>query len=121
MRWWFEEVLCNAASVGGRAASTGLNSATQVQATVTNYVALAGLPTQSLQVNVNDLTNPGTDPTAASALDQLQVSVSIAFSNVTWGGTSMFIPSNAVLSATTTWCSANAYSYPTNITAPVGN
>jgi Flp pilus assembly protein TadG len=116
-----EEILCNAASVGGRAASTGLKSATQVQAAVTSYLALAGLPTQNVTVTVSDLTNPGTDPTAASTLDQLQVSVSIPFSNVTWSATSMFMPSSAVLSATVTWCSANACSYPTNITAPAGS
>ena len=116
-----EEILCNAASVGGRAASTGLNSAAQVQTTVTNYLALAGLPTQNVTVTVSDLTSPGTDPAAASALDQLQVSVSIPYSNVAWSATSVFMPSNALLSATVTWCSANACSYPTNITAPAGS
>ena len=116
-----EEILCNAVSVGGRAASTGLNSAAQVQAAVTNYLALAGLRTQNVTVTVSDLTNPGTDPTAASALDQIQVSVSIPLSNVSWSGTGMFMPKNALLSATATWCSANAYAYPTNITVPAGN
>ena len=116
-----EEILCNAASVGGRAASTGLNSAAQVQTAVTNYVALAGLPTQNVTVTVSDLTNPGIDPTAATALDQLQVSVSIPFSAVTWSGTSMFMPSTAQLSATATWCSANVYAYPTNISVPAGS
>jgi len=116
-----EEILCNAASVGGRAASTGLNSAAQVKAVVTNYLALAGLQTQNVTVTVSDLTNPGTDPAAASALDQIQVSVSIPLSNVRWSGTGMFIPTSALLSAKATWCSADAYSYPTSITAPVGN
>ena len=79
-----------------------------MQAVVTNYLTLAGLPTQNVTVTVSDLTTPGTDPTAASALDQIQVSVSIPFSNVNWGGTSMFMPKNALLSATATWYSANA-------------
>ena len=116
-----EEVLCNAVSVGGRAASTGLNSAAQVQAAVTNYLALAGLPTQNVTVTVSDLANPGTDPAAASALDQIQVSVSIPVADVSWSGTSMFMPASALLSATATWCSANAYAYPTNITVPAGS
>ena len=64
-----EEILWNAASVGGRAASTGLNSATQVQAAVTNYLALAGLPTQNVTVTVSDLTSPGTDPAARERLE----------------------------------------------------
>jgi len=116
-----EEILFNAASVGGRAASTGLNSATQVQTAVLNYLASAGLPTQNATVTVNDLTNPNTDPTAASTLDQLQVVVSIPFSNVNWSGTNMFVSKTAVLNATVTWASANANVYPSNITVPPGN
>ncbi len=114
-------VLYNAASVGGRTASIGLNSATQVQTAVTNYLTLAGVPAQNATVTVSDLTNPNTDPTAASPLDQLQVSVSIPYSAVRWSTTSMFVPSTATLRATVTWCSANPYSYPTSITVPPGS
>jgi Flp pilus assembly protein TadG len=116
-----EAILYNAASVGGRTASTGLNSAAQVQSAVTNYLALAGMPTQHVTVTVSDLTNPGTDPTAATALDQLRVSVSVPFSAVSWSPTSLFVPGTTLLTATVTWYSANAYSYPTNITAPAGS
>ena len=116
-----KEILCNAASVGGRTASTGQNSAAQAQTAVVNYLALAGIPTQSVTVTVKDLTNPGTDPTAATALDQLQVIVSIPFSAVSWSATSMFVPSTTLLSVTVVWYSANAESYPTSITVPVGS
>jgi Flp pilus assembly protein TadG len=116
-----EAILYDAAGVGGRTASIGLNSATQVQAAVTNYLTLAGVPTQNATVTVSDLTNAGTDPTAATTLDQIQVSVSIPFSAVRWSASSMFLPGTAQLSATVTWYSANAYSYPTNITVPAGS
>ena len=116
-----EAILYNAASVGGRTASIGLSSATQVQTAVTNYLALAGLPTQHVAVTVNDLTHANTDPTAAATLDQLQVNVTIPFSDVRWSATSMFLAGSTVLGATVTWYSANAFSYPTNITVPTGN
>jgi Flp pilus assembly protein TadG len=116
-----KEILCNAASVGGRTASSGLNTAAQVQTAVTNYLVLAGIPTQNVTVTVKDLTNPNTDPTAATTLDQLQVIVSIPFSAVSWSATSMFVPSTTLLSATVLWYSANAQSYPTSITVPVGS
>ena len=116
-----EEILYSAASVGGRAASTGLNSATQVQAAVLNYLALAGLPTRNVTVTVSDLTNANTDPTAATALDQLQVVVSVPFSNVSWSGTNLFLSNTTVLSASVTWISANAYVYPSTITVPTGS
>jgi len=116
-----EQILYNAASVGGRAASTGLNSTTKVQMAVTNYLAAAGLPTQNATVAVSDLTNPNTDPTAATALDQLQIVVSVPYSDVCWSSTSMFLNANTVLCATVTWFSANANAYPSSITIPSGS
>jgi Flp pilus assembly protein TadG len=116
-----EAILYNAVAVGGRTASIGLNSATQVQTTITNYLSLAGVPTQHATVTISDLTNPGTDPTLATALDQIQLSVSIPFSDVRWSATSMFLPGTTQLSATVKWYSANPYSYPTNITVPSGS
>jgi Flp pilus assembly protein TadG len=114
-------ILYDAAAVGGRTASIGLNSAAQAQTAVINYLTLAGVPTQHATVTISDLTSPGTDPTLATALDQLQLSVSIPFSDVRWSTTSMFVAGTAQLSATVTWYSANAYSYPTNITVPAGS
>ena len=116
-----QAILTNAASVGGRSASIGVYTATQVQATVIEYLTLAGVPTQHATVSVSDLTNPSAGPTAATALDQIQVVVSIPYSDVNWSGTNMFMSKTSQLSATATWCSANAYSYPNNVTVPVGD
>jgi len=66
-----EAILYDAAAVGGRTASIGLNTAAQVQTAVTNYLTIAGVPTANATVTVNDLTNPGTDPSSATALDQI--------------------------------------------------
>ena len=115
-----EGILYNAASVGGRTASTGLNTAAQVQTAVTNYLTLAGISTANVTVTVSDLTNPGTDPTAATTLDQLQISVSVPFSAVRWSATSMFVPGTRLLSARVTWLSAIATAYPSSITVPNG-
>jgi Flp pilus assembly protein TadG len=114
-------ILYDAAAVGGRMASVGLNSAALVQTAVTNYLSIAGISTTNATVTVSDLTNPGTDPTLATALDQIQITVSIPYSAVRWSATSMFVPGTTQLTATVTWYSANAYSYPTNITVPSGS
>lgn len=113
-------ILYDAAAVGGRAAAVGLNSASLVQTAVTNSLSIAGISTTNATVTVSDLTNPGTDPTLATALDQIQITVAIPFSAVRWSTTSMFVPGTTQLTATVTWYSANAYSYPTNITVPSG-
>jgi Flp pilus assembly protein TadG len=115
-----EAILYDAAAFGGRSASIGLNSATQVQTAVTNYLTIAGLSGQSATVTVSDLTNPNTDPTLATTLDQIQVQVTIPWSAVRWSTTSAFVPSATQLSATVTWYSANPYSYPSSITVPPG-
>jgi Flp pilus assembly protein TadG len=115
-----EAILYDAAAVGGRTASIGLNTAAQVQTAVTNYLTIAGVPTANATVTVNDLTNPGTDPSSATALDQIQLVVSIPFSAVRWTTTSMFLPGTAQLRATVTWYSANPYSYPSSIVVPPG-
>ena len=78
------QILDNAAREGARQATTGLMSGTQVQQIVLNYLLNAGIPTTHATVTVSDLTSPGTDPTNANQMDQLQVSVSIPFSDVRW-------------------------------------
>ena len=79
-----QQILDNAAREGGRQASTGLASSSQVQQTVLNYLSLAGINTTGAVVTVSDLTSPGTDPTLAGQLDQVQVTVTIPSDNVRW-------------------------------------
>src|SRR5437870_8740236 len=67
------QLLYNAAREGCRQASTGTINNTAVEQVVVNYLKNAGMPTQNLVVTVQDLTSPGTDVSAATWMDQLQV------------------------------------------------
>src|ERR1700683_1576373 len=69
--------LQNAASVGGRLASVGQSTNSQVQQAVLNYLTAANILTTNAVVTVNDLTQSGTDVSQASTLDQLQVTVTV--------------------------------------------
>ena len=81
-----QQILNNAVrEVAARQASAGQMTNSQVQSVVTNYVNNAGLPTTNVVVTVQDLTSPGTDVSVASQSDQLQVTVSILFTDALVG------------------------------------
>jgi Flp pilus assembly protein TadG len=115
-----QQLLDNAVREGARQAAAGQLTNTQVQQAVTNYLNNAGLTTTNLVVTVNDLTTPGTDATVAAELDQLQVKATIPFKDVRWTAAVLVTNSGTTMSAQATWCSANAQSYPNNITVPAG-
>jgi Flp pilus assembly protein TadG len=77
-----QQVLTNGAREGCRQASTGKLTNAQVQQVVVTYLQNAGLPTTNAVVTVSDLTASGTDVSLAAQLDQLQVTVTIPFSDV---------------------------------------
>jgi Flp pilus assembly protein TadG len=112
------QILNNAAREGGRSASTGQYTNSQVQTTVLNYLQNAGLPSALATVTISDLTNPNTDCTAATVLDQLQVTVSIPFKSLRWSAAVLVTNNNTTLQATTIYYSNNDQSYPTSITVP---
>jgi Flp pilus assembly protein TadG len=112
------QILSNAAREGGRSASTGQNTNSQVQQTVSNYLKNAGLPSTLATVTVSDLTSPSTDCTAAKELDQLQVKVSIPLTAVRWSAATLITNSSTTLNATAIFYSNNGQSYPTNISVP---
>jgi Flp pilus assembly protein TadG len=112
------QVLTNAAREGGRSASTGQYTNTQVQQTVLNYLQNAGLPSASATVTISDLTNPNTDCTAATVLDKLQVTVSIPFSALRWSSALLVTNNATTLNVTTIYLSNNDQNYPTSITMP---
>ncbi len=113
-----DQILNNAAREGGRSASTGQYTNSQVQQTVLNYLQNAGLPSTLATVTVTDMTSPGTDCTAAAELDQLQVAISMPFTAVRWSAATLVTNSSTTLKATTIFFSNNGLSYPTNITMP---
>jgi Flp pilus assembly protein TadG len=112
--------LNNAAREGSRQAAAGVMTSSQVQQVVLNYLTQAGVPTTSATVTVNDLTSPGTDPSAALENDQLQVSVTLPYSAVRWCAASLVTNSSTQLTASAIWYSARAQPYPSGITVPQG-
>jgi Flp pilus assembly protein TadG len=115
------QVINAAAREGARQASTGQMTNAQVITAVTGCVQAAGLPTNQLTVTVSDLTNPGTDVSQATILDNLQVTVSLPYANLRWITTSFFTNATTNVSTTVFWVSSNPQSYPSNVTAPTGS
>jgi Flp pilus assembly protein TadG len=115
-----QQLLNNAVREGARQAASGQLTNAQVQQAVTNYLNNAGVKTTNLVVTVNDLTASGTDAKVAAELDQLQVKATIPFKDVRWTAAVLVTNSGTTMTAQALWCSANAQSYPNNITVPVG-
>jgi Flp pilus assembly protein TadG len=115
------QILTAAAEEGARQASAGQITNAQVVSVVTGCVAASGLPTTGLAVTVADLTNPGTDVSQATCLDNLQVTVTIPFINVRWCSSLLVTNSTTLVDATVYWVSSLPVSYPQNVTAPTGS
>src|SRR5271166_5345277 len=118
------QIVSNAAREGARAASTGLDTYATVQTTVANYLTNAGITNQSgLTVSVSDVTQgnsgPQFNPNTANWLDQLQITVTLPYSNVQLAP--LPIPPNTVISAQAVWFSNQDQPYPTSITPPSGS
>lgn len=114
-----EQSLVMAVGEGARQASTGALSASQVQQAVLAYLSGAGLPTAHAVVRVQNLTNPGVDPTAATQFDQFQVSVTLPYSDVRLLDYWLFTSSNTTLSAKTVWLSGRDKPYPVPPEPPI--
>jgi Flp pilus assembly protein TadG len=121
------QIVNNAAREGARKASTGINTYSDVSTTVTNYLATAGITNLTgLQIQVFNVTQgnsgPKYDPSQATQLDQLQVTVSLPLSNVRWAIVNMLITDpNTQITATAVWFSNQDLAYPTSITPPGGS
>jgi Flp pilus assembly protein TadG len=113
------QILSNAAREGARQASTGLNTNAQVQTVVTNYLQAAGLPTANANVTVSDQTS-GADVSQAAQLDQIQVTVSIPFTDVRWIALSLIATPTTTLSGNAYWNCLKDQDYPNTVTAPPG-
>jgi Flp pilus assembly protein TadG len=100
-----QQILTNAVREGGRQASAGKMTASQIQAAVAFYCNQSGLSSVTAsQVTVTDLTNPSLDPTAANQLDKMQVSIAIPFNSVRWVIMNQ-ITNVTTLSASSVWYS----------------
>lgn len=114
-------ILENAVREGSRQAAGGVYTNSQAQQVVLNYMSNAGLSTSAANVTVSDLTNPGTDCSAANENDELEVTVTVPFSSIQWCAAHLVTNSSTQLSASAIWFSARNQSYPSSITAPAGN
>jgi hypothetical protein len=115
-----QQELTNAAREGGRQASTGQLSDSQVQAAVTQYLQVAGLPTANVVVTVQDLSTPALDVSQANYLDNVQVAVTISISDIRWSLISLVTSPGQTMSATVQWTTMVDKPYPSSPTPPVG-
>jgi Flp pilus assembly protein TadG len=99
-----QQVVANSVREGGRTAATGQFSNAQVQQVVLNYLQNGGISTAGVTPTVTNLTRGG-DVSAAQQLDQLQVMVSVPYSNVQWLATNWILPAGSSMNASTIWMS----------------
>jgi Flp pilus assembly protein TadG len=117
-------IVSNAAREGARKASTGANSFTDVQTTVTNYLTNAGITNQTgLTVTVYNVTQgnsgPHFNPSQAVSLDQLLITVTLPYSNIQL--TQFPNAPSTLITGRAVWFSNQNQAYPTNITPPSGS
>ena len=87
-----QQILTNAAREGARESIMEGASTSDVQTTVTQYLADTAIPGATVSVTP--------DPTAAAPRQQITVMVSVPYANVKWLVTPVFFGSGAELSAT---------------------
>jgi Flp pilus assembly protein TadG len=125
------QILSNAAREGARLAATGKHTSGQVTAEVQYYLyqamrgqgmsdAAATQVKNDAIIAVVDLDNVGIDPTNASKLDRLHVTVTIPFNDVHWVALYLITNPASTLFGEATWVSTRDQPYPTTVTAPAG-
>ena len=114
-----KQLLCNATREGGRQAATGNVSADQVKQDVVNYLTINGISgVTTSMVTFQDLTNPAVkDPTNATQMDRLRVSVTVPYTVFRWSLLSQ-ITSDTTLSAQADWFSMRDSPITVNSTIP---
>jgi hypothetical protein len=118
-----QQIMFNAAREAARQAATGQLTAAQVQQVAISYAKFglndtSGTMTQNMTVTVADLTNPGTDPSQATSLDQIQVTVNIPFSSVQWINLHLVTNGSTVLTSQATWVCLVDAAYPSTTPQP---
>jgi Flp pilus assembly protein TadG len=118
-----QQILFNASREAARQAATGKLTAAQVQAVAASYVKFGlndttGTLTSRLTVTVVDLDSPASDPTAATTLDRLQVTVSIPFSDVRWINLPLVTNASTVITSQAIWACMVDLAYPSTTPQP---
>ena len=112
-----QQALVDAVREGGRQASTGLMTDSQVQQVVLRYLGAAGINTSNVTVTVINY-GTGADASQAAQLDPLVVTVQMPFKNVDWTFTQQYVSDSTVLSSSCRWYSAKDVPYAVTQTAP---
>ena len=120
------QIVSNAAREGARNASMGTTTYADVQTIVTDYLTNAGITNQTnLTVSIYDVTQgnsgPSFNPSSANYLDQLQVVVTLPYSNVQLMPMNILPSSGQLILGQATWFSNQDQSYPGTITPPSGS
>lgn len=103
-----QQLLTNAAREGGRQASTGARTSSEVVDSVRSYLQRAGLNTSNLTVQIDNLTNSSRgDPKAAKQMDRFRVTVTIPFNDVRWLLLNWMVQSGTMMNARAEWYSMN--------------
>jgi Flp pilus assembly protein TadG len=125
-----QQVLTNAAREGGRQASTGKLTNSQVQQVVLTYIQ-NGLNdsdnsgntgrqrTQNSVITVQNMTSsdssgspPRTDATGAMQFDQFQITVTVPFRDVRWVSLGLITNSSTLVTGQANWYSLKDKTYP---------
>jgi Flp pilus assembly protein TadG len=119
-----EQLVQNAAREGGRQASTGKRSVSDVQQAVVDYLARDGITLDPSAVTVTNLTDgTRTDPRAGSSpqnalqLDHFEITVSVPINSVRWVLMDRFSGATT-LTATADWYSMNDLPFLVSPTIP---
>jgi Flp pilus assembly protein TadG len=118
-----QQFLFNAAREAARQAATGQYTSAQVQQIALHYLRVGlndttGTMTQNAVVTVVNLSEPGTDPSQATTLDLLQVTVMIPYPAVQWTTMSLVTSSTTMLTSQAVWVSLIDQRYPTTVPLP---
>jgi len=94
-----------------------------VQTIALNHFRLyLGDPSGTLTANATatcaDLTAPGTDASAATSLDLLQVTITVPFKDVRWINLPLITNDTTMLSGQVTWITMTDAAYPTTLPQP---
>ena len=115
-----QQMLHNAAREGGRQASTGQLTNSDVQDLVKDYLLKAGLPTTNVVVTITDLDTSGADVAAANYLDRIQVVVTIPVSDIRWSLITMVTTPGQLITSQVEWVTMVDKPYPSAPTPPIG-
>lgn len=115
------QIVATAVGDGARLASMGVYTDSEVRERVINAIVLAGVSAPNATVAVANLTHPGVDSSAATRLDELQVTVRLPYSDVAWVNSNIFLSNSTEIQRQVVWRSARGLDYPTDTTVPPGN